>query len=67
MLARSALQTAHSILSAWGEWVLNEKYLLERAGLSAADAILEHADDVATAARQMRDLLDPPDVDGLIR
>lgn len=35
-LASAAMQTAHAVLAARGEWVTNEKRLLERAGLDAA-------------------------------
>ncbi|MFE9659137.1 nucleotidyltransferase domain-containing protein [Streptomyces sp. NPDC005955] len=38
-LATAALQTAHAVLAARGEWVTNEKRLLERAGLRGVDAI----------------------------
>ncbi|MFD9905422.1 nucleotidyltransferase domain-containing protein [Streptomyces sp. NPDC059063] len=38
-LATAALQTAHAVLAARGEWVTNEKRLLERAGLRGIDAI----------------------------
>ncbi|MER5180727.1 nucleotidyltransferase domain-containing protein [Streptomyces sp. NPDC002896] len=39
-LAIAAMQTAHAILAARGEWVTNEKRLLERAGLRAVDDIV---------------------------
>ena len=39
-LATAAMQTAHAILAARGEWVTNEKRLLERAGLREMDAII---------------------------
>lgn len=39
-LATVAMQTAHAILAARGEWVTNEKRLLERTGLRAMDAII---------------------------
>ncbi len=38
-LATAAMQTAHAILAARGEWVTNEKRLLERAGLREIDTI----------------------------
>ncbi len=38
-LALAATQTAHAVLAARGEWVTNEKGLLARAGLPAADAL----------------------------
>ncbi|HEY2061986.1 MAG TPA: nucleotidyltransferase domain-containing protein [Amycolatopsis sp.] len=39
-LGVAALQTAHAVLAARGEWVTNEKTLLERAGLRSLDAAL---------------------------
>ncbi|MEU0739656.1 nucleotidyltransferase domain-containing protein [Streptomyces sp. NPDC006134] len=39
-IALAATQTAHAVLAARGEWVTNEKGLVERAGLGAADALL---------------------------
>ncbi|MFJ3301638.1 nucleotidyltransferase domain-containing protein [Streptomyces sp. NPDC086549] len=39
-LATAAAQTAHAVLAARGEWVTNEKRLLERAGLREADGIV---------------------------
>ncbi|WP_280424162.1 nucleotidyltransferase domain-containing protein [Nocardia carnea] len=39
-LATAAMQTAHAILAARGEWVTNEKRLLERAGLREIDEII---------------------------
>lgn len=39
-LATSAAMTAHAVLAARGEWVTNEKRLLERAGLRGVDAIV---------------------------
>lgn len=38
-LATAAMQTAHAVLAARGEWVTNEKRLLQRAGLRGIDAI----------------------------
>ncbi|MEU4154063.1 nucleotidyltransferase domain-containing protein [Streptomyces sp. NPDC026659] len=38
-LAVAAAQSAHAVLAARGEWVTNEKRLLERAGLRGMDAI----------------------------
>jgi hypothetical protein len=40
LLAVGAAQTAHAVLAARGEWVLNEKSLLERAGLRSIDRLL---------------------------
>ncbi|GIH66412.1 MULTISPECIES: nucleotidyltransferase domain-containing protein [Microbispora] len=39
-LATAAMQTAHAVLAARGEWVTNEKRLLLRAGLRGVDAIV---------------------------
>ncbi|MER6028953.1 nucleotidyltransferase domain-containing protein [Streptomyces sp. NPDC001851] len=39
-LATAAAQAAHGILAARGEWVTNEKRLLERAGLRGIDAVV---------------------------
>lgn len=39
-LATAAVQTAHAVLAARGEWVTNEKRLLDRAGLRAVDEIV---------------------------
>ncbi|MFI0778877.1 nucleotidyltransferase domain-containing protein [Streptomyces sp. NPDC021212] len=38
-LATAAMQTAHAVLAARGEWVTNEKRLLRRAGLGPLDTI----------------------------
>jgi predicted nucleotidyltransferase len=37
--ARAAAETAHGILAARGEWVVNEKRILDRAGLRGVDAL----------------------------
>lgn len=39
-LATAAAETAHAVLAARGEWVTNEKRLLERAGLRGLDAVV---------------------------
>ncbi|MYY10502.1 nucleotidyltransferase domain-containing protein [Streptomyces sp. SID4919] len=39
-LATAATQTAHAVLAARGEWVTNEKRLLERAGLRGVDPLV---------------------------
>ncbi|WP_324783634.1 nucleotidyltransferase domain-containing protein [Streptomyces sp. H51] len=41
-VALAAVQTAHAVLAARGEWVTNEKGLLERAGLGEVDALVTH-------------------------
>lgn len=39
-LATAAAQTGHAVLAARGEWVTNEKRLLERAGLRGVDDVI---------------------------
>ncbi|MFF4160203.1 nucleotidyltransferase domain-containing protein [Streptomyces sp. NPDC001678] len=39
-VATAAMETAHAVLAARGEWVTNEKRLLQRAGLRGVDAIV---------------------------
>jgi hypothetical protein len=39
-IATAACQTAHAVLAAQGQWVTNEKTLLDRAGLRGIDGIL---------------------------
>jgi predicted nucleotidyltransferase len=39
-IATAAVQTAHAVLAARGEWVTNEKRLLEQAGLRGVDDIV---------------------------
>jgi hypothetical protein len=39
-VATAAVQMGHSVLAARGEWVTNEKRLLERAGFREADRII---------------------------
>ncbi len=39
-IATAACQAAHAVLAARGQWVTNEKSLLERAGLRGVDALL---------------------------
>ncbi|AKJ13837.1 DNA polymerase subunit beta [Streptomyces incarnatus] len=39
-IATAAAQAAHGVLAARGEWVTNEKRLLERAGLRGIDAVV---------------------------
>jgi len=40
MIATAACQAGHAVLAAAGQWVTNEKTLLDRAGLRGVDAIL---------------------------
>ncbi|MFF4468618.1 nucleotidyltransferase domain-containing protein [Streptomyces sp. NPDC001599] len=42
-LALATTQTAHAVLAARGEWVTNEKGLVQRAGLDGIDALLAEA------------------------
>jgi predicted nucleotidyltransferase len=39
-IATAAMQAAHAVLAGRGEWVTNEKRLLDRAGLRPVDAVL---------------------------
>ncbi|MET9965022.1 nucleotidyltransferase domain-containing protein [Streptomyces sp. NPDC006356] len=39
-LATASAQTGHAVLAARGEWVTNEKWLLERAGLRGVDDVI---------------------------
>ncbi|MFC8429807.1 nucleotidyltransferase domain-containing protein [Streptomyces sp. NPDC057253] len=59
-LATAAAQMGHSVLAARGEWVTNEKRLLERAGLREVDRIVaslsaEHG-SALRAVRETREL-----------
>ncbi|MGW2424552.1 nucleotidyltransferase domain-containing protein [Streptomyces sp. NPDC001709] len=62
-IATAAAQAAHGVLAARGEWVTNEKRLLERAGLRSVDAILMEAsgtdtDSLTTAITRTESLVD---------
>ncbi|WP_348787670.1 nucleotidyltransferase domain-containing protein [Leifsonia sp. NPDC080035] len=48
-LTVATLQTAHAALAARGEWVTNEKRLLDRAGLRALDGIVDAAEAAPTS------------------
>ena len=59
-LATAAAQTGHAVLAARGEWVTNEKRLLERAGLRGVDGIIgalgtrrEEMNQVVTEAEEL--------------
>lgn len=41
-IAVAATQTAHAVLAARGEWVTNEKHLIERAGLRQVDTVISN-------------------------
>ncbi|MFJ8105237.1 nucleotidyltransferase domain-containing protein [Streptomyces sp. NPDC096132] len=56
-LAVAAAQTGHAVLAARGEWVTNEKRLLERAGLRSVDELVSllgnaESGEVVTALEQ---------------
>jgi predicted nucleotidyltransferase len=65
-MARATAQTAHGVLAERGEWVLNEKGLVDAAGLGAAHEIIGTcARDPGAAVRALRELLAPPGLDEL--
>ncbi|MGH7919680.1 MAG: nucleotidyltransferase domain-containing protein [Candidatus Dormibacteraceae bacterium] len=47
LLAQGVCQAAHAVVAASGEWVTNEKMLVERAGLHHADRVLGNLDTEA--------------------
>lgn len=62
-LAGAAMQTAHAVLAARGEWVTNEKTLLQRAGLAArTDELVAElppdAEKLASAVTAARELVE---------
>ncbi|NYI88764.1 putative nucleotidyltransferase [Amycolatopsis endophytica] len=57
-LSVAAMQKAHAVLASRGEWVVNEKRLLERAGLRGVDALITEPGDLLVTARRARELLD---------
>ncbi|CAM5445533.1 Nucleotidyltransferase domain-containing protein OS=Streptomyces tendae OX=1932 GN=GUR47_12585 PE=4 SV=1 [Streptomyces tendae] len=65
-LALATTQTAHAVLAARGEWVTNEKGMVERAGLGGIDALLAGltpqprslADAVTRAGTLLREALE---------
>jgi hypothetical protein len=66
MMARATVQAAHAVLAERGEWVLNEKRLVDAAGLTRAHEIVgTNGHDLAAAVAAMRALLDPPRIDEL--
>ncbi|WP_338683092.1 nucleotidyltransferase domain-containing protein [Streptomyces acidiscabies] len=48
-IAVAATQAGHAVLAARGEWVTNEKRLLERAGLRDVDGVVVGAGDIGEA------------------
>lgn len=66
MMARATVQTAHGAMAERGEWVLNEKGIVDAAGLAAAHEIIgTSARDAEGAVRELRELLSPPRLDEL--
>lgn len=60
-VAQAALATAQARLAAAGEWALNEKGIVERAGLGACQDLLAAAgDDLPALVAAAAALLDPP-------
>ncbi|HEY8984985.1 MAG TPA: nucleotidyltransferase domain-containing protein, partial [Streptomyces sp.] len=55
-IAVAATQTGHAVLAARGEWITNEKRLLERAGLRNVDDVVRGATDVGEAVDRARAL-----------
>jgi predicted nucleotidyltransferase len=59
-MARATAQTAHGVLAERGEWVLNEKGIVDAAGLSTAHEIIGScANDPVEAVSALRELLAP--------
>lgn len=48
LMSEAACRTAHAILAHRGEWVTNEKQLLDKAGLRAIDGVLSELDPEPT-------------------
>jgi predicted nucleotidyltransferase len=66
MMARAAVQTAHAVKAGRGQWVLNEKRLVDDAGLGAAHEILGSGRrNQSSAVRELWTLLAPPRLDEL--
>jgi hypothetical protein len=66
MLARATVQSAHAVLAERGEWALNEKRIVEAAGLTRAHEIVATSGhDLPGAVAALRALLDPPPLDEL--
>ena len=58
-LLQAALATAQARLATRGEWVLNEKRILERAGLHEAAAAFDSLEDLETTAARLAEALAP--------
>lgn len=54
MAAEAATCAAHAVLAARGQWVTNEKRILQMAGLEDLDAIFADGDDPAELVRRIR-------------
>jgi len=50
LLAKAAIATSHARLAERGEWVVNEKGIVERAGLGGVEAPLRALDVAAVRA-----------------
>ncbi|QNP73318.1 nucleotidyltransferase domain-containing protein [Streptomyces roseirectus] len=57
-IAVAAAQTGHAVLAARGEWVTNEKRLLDRAGLRDVDSVVSGTTDLAEAIDRARALFE---------
>jgi predicted nucleotidyltransferase len=65
-MARATAQTAHGVLAERGEWVLNEKGIVDAAGLGGAHEIIGTCScDPSAAVRALRDVLAAPDLSEL--
>ncbi|WBU37343.1 nucleotidyltransferase domain-containing protein [Homoserinibacter sp. YIM 151385] len=51
MLGVAVTQTAHAVLAARGEWIANERTLLDRAGLRGVDVVLTRVEDDAAGLK----------------
>ncbi|MGW0820537.1 nucleotidyltransferase domain-containing protein [Streptomyces sp. NPDC002845] len=64
-IATAAVQAGHGVLAGRGEWVTNEKRLLERAGLRAVDGIIgrlrAEPEVLLRAVSEAEALCEPPD------
>jgi len=58
-LSQAVLATAQGRLAAAGQWALNEKQIIARAGLTDVQTLIEEI-DVASTARDLREILDLP-------
>jgi predicted nucleotidyltransferase len=67
-IAVAACQAAHAVLAARGEWITNDKTLLDRAGLRGVDEILAgltaEPESLAGAVARAADLVNAPGIPG---